>query len=247
MSSQSRSPAAAINTLEAPYDAESMRKGLKAFLDQTTNDPRAPKVRRIGGYKFGVYAFFDYDDEPIYVGQTRERLSGRIGRHLTNQRTDAVAMSVLDPYEVYSVAIWPLPEFESRAAGDPEVRAYLDALESAVFQELLSKSKFEAVLNEKIPFSKTKMKLPKSYKGTIIDEKLKNLRGHPDVRLARRSMTMARLAQVICDRGDVQPGLRRTLLVQAERLKWLAQERYKPFEAMALADDKTKDEEADDA
>ena len=51
----------------------------------------------------------------IYVGQTREKLSGRVGRHLTNQRTDAVAMRVLDPLEVAAVEVWPLWDFDEIA------------------------------------------------------------------------------------------------------------------------------------
>ena len=66
----------------------------------------------VGNYRWGVYAFFDYDGEPIYVGQTNEQLRTRIRRHLTNQRTDAVAMSVLDPFEVFEIEVWPLPQFE---------------------------------------------------------------------------------------------------------------------------------------
>ena len=243
MSSNSRSPSAAIDTVEMPFDTNALRKGLKAFLDQKVSDPRAAGVKRLGGYKFGVYAFYDYDDEPIYVGQTREKLSGRIGRHLTNQRTDAVAMNVLDPYEVYAVAVWPLPEFESCSGGDAEVKAHLNALEAAVFNKLMGESKFSAVLNEKIPSFATSIKVPKSVKGIIISDEVREIRGHPDVRLARRAATIARLSQVICERGDVQPGLRRTLLVQAERLTWLAKERYKPFEAQALAEDAAKEGE----
>jgi len=238
MSSNSRSPSAALDTVALPFDTDALRKGLRRFFDQPVNDPRAPNVRRVGGYKFGVYAFYDYDDEPIYVGQTREKLSSRISRHLTNQRTDAVAMSVLDPFEVYAVAIWPLPEFENRTAGDAQVRAHLDALEGAVFKQLMKESKFHAVLNEKVPLPGKTVKIPKSIKGAIISDEVKELRGHPDVRLARRAYTISRLAQVISER-DVQPGLRRTLLVQAQRLEWLAKVRYKPFEAQALADDKT--------
>ena len=68
----------------------------------------------VGNFRWGVYAFFDYDGEPIYVGQTNERLRTRIRRHLTNQRTDAVAMSVLDPFEVFEIELWPLPAYQSR-------------------------------------------------------------------------------------------------------------------------------------
>lgn len=41
--------------------------------------------RRYTQAKWGVYAFYDYDGEPIYVGQTKEQISTRLGRHLTNQ------------------------------------------------------------------------------------------------------------------------------------------------------------------
>jgi hypothetical protein len=47
----------------------------------------------------------------------------------------------------------------------------------------------------------------------------------PDLRIARRSATLARLAQVISER-KVQQGLRRALLVQARRLEALAGQRY---------------------
>lgn len=62
---------------------------------------------RSGTVSGGVYAFYDCDGEPIYVGQTKERLRNRIRRHLTNQSTDAVAMSVLDPFEVAEIEMWP--------------------------------------------------------------------------------------------------------------------------------------------
>ena len=52
----------------------------------------------------GVYAFYDYDKEPIYVGQTWETFGDRIGRHLTGQRSDVVANRLLDPFEVSDVA-----------------------------------------------------------------------------------------------------------------------------------------------
>ncbi len=34
--------------------------------------------RLVANAKFGVYAFYDYDSEPIYVGQTAEQLRVRI-------------------------------------------------------------------------------------------------------------------------------------------------------------------------
>lgn len=79
-------------------------------------DPVTGLTNRIGSFTWGVYAFFDYDGEPIYVGQTKESVSGRVGRHLTGQRTDAVAKSVLDPLEVKDIQIWPLPQFKGVTA-----------------------------------------------------------------------------------------------------------------------------------
>ncbi len=79
-----------------------LRDGIDSFLSLVDE-----KGRRVNDAKFGIYAFYDYDDEPIYVGQTREQLRVRIRRHLTNQRTDAVAMNVLDPFEVASIEVWP--------------------------------------------------------------------------------------------------------------------------------------------
>jgi hypothetical protein len=59
-----------------PQDVAAIRKRLRDLLDTT-----APNGKSIGNSKFGVYAFFDYDGEPIYVGKTRESLRTRIARH----------------------------------------------------------------------------------------------------------------------------------------------------------------------
>src|ERR1035437_10933300 len=86
-----------------------------------------------------------------YVGQTNERLRTRIRRHLTNQRTDAVAMKVLDPFEVYEIEVWPLPQYEALPTSATKAKAHLNWLELAVFKALLKKSHFRAILNEKDP------------------------------------------------------------------------------------------------
>ncbi|MEI7899231.1 MAG: GIY-YIG nuclease family protein [bacterium] len=103
--------------------------------------------KRIGSYKHGVYAFYDYDGEPIYVGQTKEKLSGRVSRHLTNQRTDAVAMNVLDPFEVAYISVWPLDD-QVDGLGKKDMKAFLDRAEYTVFQKVLKESALGAVLNE---------------------------------------------------------------------------------------------------
>ena len=48
------------------------------FLDTPFQvDHTGEPTMKVGNFTSGaVYAFFDYDDEPIYVGQTNEALSG---------------------------------------------------------------------------------------------------------------------------------------------------------------------------
>ena len=105
----------------------------------------------VGNFRWGVYAFFDYDGEPIYVGQTNERIRTRIRRHLTNQRTDAVAMSVLDPFEVFEIEVWPLPHLQGSPRTDADARRQLDALERLITAQAIENSQFKAILNEKDP------------------------------------------------------------------------------------------------
>ncbi|MEP3440423.1 MAG: GIY-YIG nuclease family protein [Sulfitobacter sp.] len=209
-----------------PFETEDLRNNLTAFLAQSFHDPVIGKPRAIGAFKWGVYAFFDYDGEPVYVGQTKEKVSTRIRRHLTNQRTDAVAMSVLDPFEVYEVEVWPLPEFQKTAAGDAQAKAHLDALEGLVYQEAIEGSLFKAVLNEKDPPTPTvELTKPPSLRGRLVSPQVHRIRSHPDFRIARRALTLSWLAQVISER-KVQGGLRRVLLTQSKRLQWLADRRY---------------------
>jgi hypothetical protein len=216
-------PDVSIETL--PFETEQLRASLKEFLDQKYEiEPK--KLIRLGSVTWGVYAFFDYDNEPIYVGQTKESLGTRIRRHLTNQRTDAVAMNVLDPFEVHSISVWPLRELQGVSAKDSKANAYLNALEHEVFQQLLLRSEFQAVLNEKDPPLPTvKVVVPLPVHGQVVTPEVSKLRDHPDLRIARRASTLAKLAQVISER-KVQRGLRRTLLAQAKRLQSLAQRRY---------------------
>ena len=208
-----------------PFETEDLRANLAAFLDAEFADPSGAAMR-VGHYRWGVYAFFDYDGEPIYVGQTNERLRTRIRRHLTNQRTDAVAMSVLDPFEVYEIEVWPLPEFQATDKSNKDARQHLDALERLITHKAVDGSKFKAILNEKDPPPGDLMvPEPPSHRGRIVSDRVFELRSHPDFRIARRALIISRLAQVISER-KVQGGLRRVLLTQAKRLQWLADRRY---------------------
>ena len=95
------------NSLAAPYVRD-----FRYLLDVALAE-RDSEGRKWADARWGCYAFFDYDGEPIYVGQTNERLRVRVRRHLTNQRTDAVAMRILDVFEVAELELWPLWNFEN--------------------------------------------------------------------------------------------------------------------------------------
>ncbi len=221
-----------------PFETEDLRANLQRFLDT----PFGPIP--VGNYRWGVYAFFDYDGEPIYVGQTNERLRTRIRRHLTNQRTDAVAMSVLDPFEVFEIEVWPMPELQDAPRTDLGARQRLDALERLITMQAVENSQFKAILNEKDPPpGALTVERPGSVRGRIVSERVFDLRSHPDFRLARRALILSRLAQAVAER-KVQGGLRRVLLTQAKRLQWLASRRYEALGGDALVAVET-DEDAE--
>lgn len=181
--------------------------------------------RIIGNAKFGVYAFYDYDGEPIYVGQTNEQLRVRVRRHLTNQRTDAVAMRVLDIFEVAELELWPLWDLEH----EPDrslARSRLDEIEYTAYVKAIQSSRFKAILNEKIPPVSSPVELPSSRRFSLVGETAVEERRHPDVRIARRAETISRLAAVARERGEVSDGLRRVLVIQAVRLTYLCAARF---------------------
>ena len=208
---------------ESPEVAE-LYKGVEAILDIRTKDGR-----KIGDCRYGVYLFIDYDGEPIYVGQTTERLRARIRRHLTNQRTDAIAMSVLDPFEVAEIEVWPFWNIKYDA--DDKVlkvanKLLMDRAEFTVYCKAIGESSFSAVLNEQEVKETDHIDLPESWRGSLLSATLRRQREHADIRIARRARTIANLARIISER-KVKAGLRRALLVQARRLEHLAEVRLK--------------------
>jgi hypothetical protein len=231
-----------------PFETEDLRRNLVTFLDSEFDNPLTGEKLRVGNFRWGVYIFYDYDGEPIYVGQTNEMLRTRIRRHLTNQRTDAVAMSVLDPFEVYEIEVFPLPQFQNinNAASRAAARAYLNALEHAVYGKAIADSQFKAILNEKDPPAPTvPISLPPSFKMSIVSDEVAKIRSHPDFRIARRSLIISRLAQVISER-KVQGGLRRVLLTQAKRLQWLAERRYQALGGASSVESESSEEDRND-
>ena len=217
----------------SPREVVDLYQGVARVLDmECTNG------RKAGDCKNGVYLFRDYDGEPIYVGQTTERLRVRIRRHLTNQRTDAVAMNVLDPFEVDEIVMWPFWDLEGLTGA--QAKPTLDRAEYAVYQQALAKSEFSVVLNERPVAFAEEIDLPESVSGRILTEDVREARNHPDIRLARRARTLANLAAVISERSVLE-GIRHTLLAQAQRLESLARKRLQEIQN---EDDGEKQEEA---
>jgi len=205
-------------TKRETQEVAALYRGVGKALDMPHQD------RKVGDCKHGVYLFWDYDGEPIYVGQTREKLRARIRRHLTNQRTDAVAMSVLDPFEVAEIEMWPFWDLEERSASLEEAKTVLRRAEFTVYINALKTSTFKVVLNEvEIPQADL-IDLPESIRVGLLSEPQREKRAHPDLRLARRARTIANLARIISER-KVSVGIRRTLWAQARRLEILAKSR----------------------
>lgn len=212
-----------------PPETALLRKALAEALQATDNQGRVA-----AGARHGIYLFYDYDGEPIYVGQTYEQLNVRIRRHLTNQRTDAVAMNVLDPFEVAEIEMWSFFDLDALVADAATEEAKREARRTAkqilnraeftVHINAIEKSQHKAILNEGDILPTTLLDLPPSVRVHIIPDKFFEVRKHPDTRIARRAATIAALARVISER-EVSKGLRRTLLTQAQRLEHLAQQR----------------------
>ena len=191
-------------------------------------DDRDDQGRKWADARWGCYAFYDYDGEPIYVGQTNEQLRVRVQRHLTNQRTDAVAMRILDIFEVAEMELWPMWDFQGLIKKEVSKAVWVDALatlnsvEYTAYLKAIEESRFKAILNEKIPPVSPTTDLPASRRYPLITPGTRDERGHPDVRIARRAETIARLAAVAHERGEVSAGLRRVLVIQAVRLAYVA-------------------------
>jgi hypothetical protein len=194
-------------------------RGFRDLLSAALEFPDNESGKRLGSC-IGAYAFFDFDGEPIYVGQTKEDFATRIGRHLRGQRTDTLAYRILDPFEVAEVELWPVEH--ARNLPSRERTALIDQLEYSAYLTAIEESKYKAILNEKIPPKSVRAELPRSYHFNLIPPELREDREHPDVRIARRAETLARVAAVAHERGEVSAGLRRVIVIQAVRLADLA-------------------------
>lgn len=87
--------------------------------------------------KPGVYALFDLDRRPLYVGQST-RLRTRLEQHFIRQDSSATADGLLDIYDVLFVAVWYVPpELELFKVVDSDILELmqpLEVLEAAVYK-----------------------------------------------------------------------------------------------------------------
>jgi hypothetical protein len=127
--------------------------------------------------------------------------------------------SLLDPFEVAEIEMWPF--FELKNADAEHAKSVLNGAEYAVYRKAIDESCHGAILNEGDIPETDPVELPQSVRVPVVPPELFEERKHPDTRIARRASTIAALARVISER-EVSRGLRRTLLTQARRLEHLA-------------------------
>lgn len=161
----------------------------------------------------GVYALRDLDGMVIYVGQAtsvKERgISGRIRRHLTSARSDVVANSQLDPWEVSAVSAWSA--IEPGEITEFERRVYAEFMNTIVAGRTLT-----------APTNRSP--LPPSIDVTVLAEAEIARRKIPSNRLPRQVRHIDHLLAVLLDRKD-STDQRRSLQAHIRRL----QARYDEF------------------
>jgi hypothetical protein len=59
------------NTPDLPFETGELRAGLDAFLDRIVDDAILGSLK-VGNFRWGVYAFFDYDNEPSMSDKPRK-------------------------------------------------------------------------------------------------------------------------------------------------------------------------------
>lgn len=192
--------------------AKSRRKAIDLAFAQ--KDAQGREFRKC---KCGIYAFLDYRGEPLYVGQTYENLSGRVGRHLTGQRSDAVNAGVLDPSEVAYIRLWPL--WDLKATG-VDVTKTLNDLEFTIHEQESKRSRFGAIPTVKHPLGELVDVPDESYFFDILP------RGEggehsvdPDARISGYVDQLLTMTRNIEKRdGRVSAGLREAVVLQSLKI-----------------------------
>lgn len=60
--------------------------------------------------EIGCYILADLDNVPIYVGQSKDGIRKRVGRHLTSARSDIIANRQIDVWEIAYVWAYPVKD-----------------------------------------------------------------------------------------------------------------------------------------
>jgi hypothetical protein len=198
-----------------PVHVEELNKNYAHFMNTPVVDGQP---LTIGQVKCAVYLLLDADRQPLYVGQTWESLSGRTGRHITGQRSDAVAKQLLDPMEVVYIQVWLLPQYQDNPT---KALAHLNALEFMVWRAAILKSNFGFVFNEKRPKKPAKeFDAPKPRTTQLLSDEVQRIVLQPNLRNARNADNIAALARIQAQR-DVDPYYCELLALKLERLTHL--------------------------
>lgn len=208
-----------------PPEIAAIRRSIREFFDSVDDRGRKPN-----NAKYGVYALYDYDGEPVYVGQTKDSLRERIGRHVTGQRSDAVVNRSLDPLEIAEIEVFPLYDLDERRDGESDddhalrVSSTLKAAEYTLYRRVVRASKTGSTFNTKVPPQTQEIELPDGYRGRVVPKDVYERRSHADVKIGQMSRIILGIAEVVSQRNP-PPGLRRNLLRRIRRLENLAERR----------------------
>ncbi|MFZ5734748.1 MAG: GIY-YIG nuclease family protein [Pseudomonadota bacterium] len=172
---------------------------------QTSLNFRETAMRKLTT-EIGVYVLCDLDEVPIYVGQSRAGIRGRVRRHLTSARSDVIANRQIDVWEIAYVKAWPVKKL-----------AEIPHLEALLFKTF---DRRKALMNGSIPaLRKPAGKVPPAAQTVQVmsDEDIK-VRRDPMLRLPRQIEHIGRLVDHILSVKDSQQ-LRRSLAAHFERLE----------------------------
>ncbi|MEV1069772.1 hypothetical protein [Streptomyces sp. NPDC050263] len=184
--------------------------------------------RRWGDAKWGCYALYDHDGEPLWLGAARETIRIRLRRILVSQRSDATALGLLDVSDIAEIEVWPLWQYQLDRHGS--AAHHLSRLESTLYTKLTAETRFHALLSENVAQTEP-VSLPESHRGAIVDHGTRPRWAGSEARVARLAHVVSRLAERLDETGALpsHPS-RRALSLHASRLQSLAAAQFLPQE-----------------
>lgn len=131
--------------------------------------------------KIGVYILCDLDGIPIYVGQSKESIRGRVARHLTSARSDIIANRQIDVWEI--AWVWAYPVSKKSEIAD---------LEAALFHRYNPKSQLMNGTRPAVPSNKITISEPAQKIQVMSDDEIKEKKD-PVLRLPRQAAHYAHI------------------------------------------------------